>query len=213
VRPTTPDRIFGQPKAIAKLRLVERNGGFGGHAFFIIGNPGMGKTTLAEIICNSIAEPDFITSIHGRDATVEFWRWWFKQARVSGGWLGQEKRERALMVEEADAIRRELLHYALPLIEKKLPAHYMITFTTMKERKQKALFDLDCDESAFMSRLIDLELTNQGVNGPYAEFAMNVAQANGLDGKPLAAYERLLNECGQNLCMALSRIEAGEMLA
>ncbi|HEV3146540.1 MAG TPA: hypothetical protein VGZ47_21815, partial [Gemmataceae bacterium] len=60
--------------------------------------------------------------------------------------------------------------------------------------------------------LVEIELTNQSVNVPYAELAMRIAQDHGLDGKPLSAYKRLLNECGQNLRMALSRIEAGEML-
>ena len=212
-RPTTLEGVVGQSKAIARLRLVERNGGFGGHAFFISGKSGTGKTTLAEIICQSIAEPDFITSVHGRDCTIDFWRYWFDTVRFAGGWLGQEKRGRALMVEEAHGIRKDSFDYALPLIEKKLPKHAVITFTTLQERKDDGLFALDCDESAFMSRLVEIELTNQGVNGPYAELAMQIAQAHGLDGKPLAAYKRLLNECGQNLRMALSRIEAGEMLA
>src|SRR5262249_10275981 len=212
-RPTTLEAVVGQSKAIARLRLVERKGGWGGHAFFISGKSGTGKTTLAEIICQSIAEPDFITSVHGRDCTIGFLPYWFDTARFAGGWLGQEKRGRALMVEEAHGISRISFDYALPLIEKKLPKHAVITFTTLQERKDDGLFALDCDESAFMSRLVEIELTNQGVNGPYAELAMQIAQAHGLDGKPLAAYKRLLNECGQNLRMALSGIEAGEMLA
>jgi hypothetical protein len=56
-------------------------------------------------------------------------------------------------------------------------------------------------------------MAKQGIAQAFAARAQAVARAEGLDGRPLAQYVRLIQDCRNNLRMALSRIEAGEMLA
>lgn len=42
--------------------------------------------------------------------------------------------------------------------------------------------------------------------------ALEIAQAEGLDGQPLAKYKRLVQDCKNSMRAVLQRIDAGEML-
>ena len=53
-RPTTWDDVAGQDKAIAKVRIVARRG-LGGRAFWIAGQSGTGKSSIARLIASELA--------------------------------------------------------------------------------------------------------------------------------------------------------------
>lgn len=54
--------------------------------------------------------------------------------------------------------------------------------------------------------------TNQGLAQSFAARAKEIATAEQLDGKPLQAYVRLVQECHNNLGAVLQRVEQGEMI-
>ncbi|MCC7314061.1 MAG: hypothetical protein IT419_04515, partial [Planctomycetes bacterium] len=67
-------------------------------------------------------------------------------------------------------------------------------------------------DGPFRSRCKTIAFTNQGLAQVFAERARQIALAENMDGKPEAAYVRLVQRCKNNLRMALNEIEAGEML-
>ena len=110
------------------------------------------------------------------------------------------------MNEYADANRR---HW-----DEITPTHVASDFYDVASFKagESKLFEDEIDAGPLLSRCLVLRLTNQGLAEPFAAEARRIAQAEGLDGKPPAAYVRLVRDCNNNLRAAIERIEAGAML-
>jgi hypothetical protein len=75
-----------------------------------------------------------------------------------------------------------------------------------------SLFDGGLDSHPLLSRCIEITLSSQGVAPAFARRAQEIATIENLNGQPLAAYTRLINECQGNFRQALQRIEKGDML-
>ncbi len=202
-RPKTWAEVIGQPKLLAQIdRLRPR--GLTGRAFWIAGPSGSGKTTIARLLAGEVADPCLTDEIDGTS--------------VSAGWLDQIDREQrgrplfgsayAWIVNEAHRIRSDLITRLLVMLDP-VPGHAIYVFTTTSEAQQE-LWDRKLDSAPFLSRCVPFKTAPSRVE--FATRAKQIAEAEGLDGKPLDDYLILARECDGNFRAMLQAIENGRMV-
>jgi replication-associated recombination protein RarA len=208
-RPQNWDELAGQEKAVKTVRRIIERPGFDRGAFWIEcagdNNSGVGKTSLAWLIARHFADDFFVTAWNGARLDKAAVHKIEMDSQLS---TWGEKRFRAVIVDESHAISQGAVDALLPFLEA-LPRHFVIIFTTTRAVDRDLFGD---DSGPFASRCFQIRLTNQGICRPMAERVKWIAEQEGLDGKPVETYVKLLQTCKNNMRMALQRVEAGEML-
>ncbi len=204
-RPHSFDHVIGQDKAVRVLQsLRNRAGTFGGRAFWIAGSSGTGKTTIARLIAQDLAESWHIEEVDAQDVNLDF----IRQMEVGFAYRGMgEKQGKAWIINEAHGLRGAVLSRFLTAIEA-LPLHCAIVFTTTKEG-EKGLFDDMADASPLLSRCFDVPMTARGLSEVFARHLHDIAESEGINGKPMEWYVRLMKDKRNNLRAGFSAIEAG----
>jgi hypothetical protein len=93
----------------------------------------------------------------------------------------------------------------------RVPGHAVWIFTTTKAG-QESLFADETDAHPLISRCQVIALAERDLAKPFAQRALDIARAEGLDGRPIEDYIRLVNEHKANFRAVLQAIDGGVML-
>jgi replication-associated recombination protein RarA len=206
-RPTTWNDVVGQDSVIAKINVL-RQRGLVGRVFWITGDSGTGKTTIARLIAGEIADPYAIVEIDAQDLGLEKVREFERMCQFKPLGSGCH----VLIVNESHGLSGKVVSRLQTVLEHPcVQAHATWIFTTTFQGQQR-LFEGAFDACPFLSRAIELTLERgKTLLVSFAVRAQEIAKANNLDGKPLIEYVRLVAECQCNFRTILQRIETGEM--
>jgi DNA polymerase III gamma/tau subunit len=206
--PKSFDEVVGQEKAVRVIKQLAAKGNLAGRAYWLAGPSGTGKSTLGRLIALEVADQFNLDEIDATDLSAAAIREIERKSHCRG--LGT-KNGRAYLVNEAHGLRKDAVRQLLTTLDTgRIPSHVVWVFTTTDQGA--ALFD-GIDTSPLLSRCCRLPMARFGIVDAFAKLAQRIAQAEGLDGRPLEDYVALVKEQKFNMRAVLQEIEAGAMLA
>ena len=127
------------------------------------------------------------------------------------GFDGQRS-QHVFIVNEAHALRAPVIRRLNTTFETAEVQRNSTWIMTTTVDGSESLFDGEIEASPFTSRVFEIQLGRRDLATPFAKRAMEIAQAAGLDGRPLAEYVKLAKRCRNNLRKMVMEVEMGAMI-
>lgn len=208
-QPRTIDEVAGHKKAKRRIEILRKSAGLEGQVFWITGESGTGKNTIASILAAEVAPEDACRhEIDAQDLSLDMLRDWELKAMRGSLWGGF-----CFTVNEAHGLSSKVVSRLQTLLENDDVQSNSTWIFTTTFRGEAKLFDTKFDACPFLSRAVSLalQLDTQTVLDMAGRLHSIAGQCE-LNGRPLDDYKQLLIDNRFNMRSCLQRIAAGEML-
>ena len=155
-RPATWAEVIGQERVVGRVCQLAQRGALAGRAYWLSGQSGTGKTTVARLLAAEVADDFSTQEVDASALTVATLRELERESQISG-W--GEKGGRAYLVNEAHGLRKDVIRQFLVMPER-IPAHVVRILTTTTEGEQGLFEDYD-DAGPLRSRCLPLPLARR----------------------------------------------------